>query len=295
MNNYQRDIVKSSIRSFKTGVLAGKGDRNLRTSHLVSGPHIESVHKGYTLPTFAELVRGLRRMPAGLDARGLTQCLSWYVRVCDTFTPRLEMNVMHAQSLLRALREPLKLFGPQNLDRNALEEWQETGTFESVAIETSAPGEQIVAEKVETLRRSQLHLNLDNDGVALALALPVRHVLTFPFLALHGVVGQALRMGIERAEMRSKARREERSKNEMKRKWAAPAADLDADEEDDLPEPKKPYRIPKRERPPQMEDLPVAKKSVVYERREYGAEARRGGVEDDGRREHNAESRWGEA
>jgi hypothetical protein len=34
------------------------------------------------------------------------------------------------------------------------------------------------------------------------LILPLRHILTFPFLALHGVVAEALKMGIDKAERR---------------------------------------------------------------------------------------------
>jgi hypothetical protein len=112
LNNYQRDTVKTVIVGFKTSSYKGKSDRNLRTEHLVSGPHIKSLRKGYTLPTFEDLVRGLQRLPSGLDARGLSQCLSWYLNICDSFSPKLELNVLHAQSLIRALRQPLKPFGP---------------------------------------------------------------------------------------------------------------------------------------------------------------------------------------
>jgi hypothetical protein len=267
MNNCQRDIVKTNLRGFKTGTMNGRGDRNLRTSHLVSGPHIESMRKGYTLPTFEDLVRGLHRLPSGLDARGLTQCLAWYLDMRHTFTPRLDLNVLHAQSLIRALRQPIKPFGPQNLDRNALEEWRHQGTFESVVIETRARGEKVVSEKVETLRRSRLHLNLDDDDVEMHLKTPVRNILTFPFLALHGVVAQALRLGIEKAEMRGAARKGCTGKKELEAKWAArttEAGDVDAEgeDDDDLPEPTKPYRIPKRTRPVQTEDLLASKKSA---------------------------------
>jgi hypothetical protein len=262
MNNYQRDIVKTTILGFKTTTWKGKGDRNLRTDELVAGPYIETMRKGYTLPTFEDLVRGLQYLPAGLDARGLTQCLLWYLSMRDTFTPSLELNVLHTQSLIRALREPLKPFGPQNLDRNALEEWRSKGTFDTVRIGENEHKGDRVETTAEQQRRTQLHLNLDEDNVSLSLTLPIRHVLTFPFLALHGIVGEAIKLGIAKAEMRQSARKGDTSKRVLKTKWASRAAEKDnvkvddgGDMElDDTPtkrvteELKKPYRIPKRSR-----------------------------------------------
>jgi hypothetical protein len=271
MNNYQRDIVKTAISGFKTTTWKGKGDRNMCTDQLVAGTYIESMRKGYTLPTFEHLVRGLQCLPAGLDARGLTQCLSWYLGIRDTFTPRLELNVLHAQSLIRALREPLKPFGPQKLDRNALEEWRNKGTFETVRIGDKDREGNTVKTTIEQQRRAQLHLNLDEDKVSMNLTLPIRHILTFPFLALHGVVGEALKLGIGKVEMRQVTRKEEASKRTLQTKRVARAVGKDgveADDEDNmeldgarmqgvLEEPKTPYRIPKRPRLIDIDLLPA--------------------------------------
>jgi hypothetical protein len=220
MNGYQRDAVKVSLPGFKTTTYRGKSDRNLRTDRLEPNQHIQSAIKGYTLPTFDDLVRGLKRLPSGLDARGLTQCLSWYLHYRDTFTPKLELNVLHAQPLIRALREPLRPFGPQNLDRNALEEWRSKGTFETQEIEDKKQDNQEAAvAEVGPSGRSQLHINVDTEDVTLNHKLPLRHLFTFPFLSMQGMVGEALKLGIEKAEARKEARlKAEKEEAELKAK-----------------------------------------------------------------------------
>lgn len=199
--------MKSSLPGFKTAGYKGKSDRNLRTDQIGTGPYIESLSKGYTLPSFEDLVRGLLRLPSGLDARGLTTCISWYLNIRDTFTPKLELNVLHTQALIRALREPLKPFGPQNLDRNALEEWRSKGSFETVEIEHKKRQQQLIAHEVARDGRSQMHLNLDKEDVSMKVTLPLRHIMTFPFLALHGVFAEALKLGIKKAEVRRALRK----------------------------------------------------------------------------------------
>jgi len=277
VNNYQRDTVKTALPGFKTATYKGKSDRNLRMDHHKPGIHIESMRKGSTLPTFEDLVRGLNRIPSGLDARGFTQCISWYLNIRDSFTPKLELNVLHTQSLIRALREPLKPFGPQNLDRNALQEWREKGTFETTPIEHKE--QQDADGTVSNARhcRTQLQLDLDKDAVSMNLTLPIRHILTFPFLALHGVMSDALRMGIEKAEIRKAARKESEVKNALKKEPVAESTNETSNEalpeehednaKNDQPsihpppkQPKKPYRIPKRVRPSQEDQLPVPKR-----------------------------------
>ena len=200
MNNFQRDVVKGTISHFKTTTFKGKAEPNLRTDLFSPGNHIASTRKGFVLPTFDDLVRGLQHLPSGLDARSLTHCLSWYLSYRDSFTPRLELNVLHAQSLIRALRQPLKPFGPQNLDRNALQEWRDKGTFDELKIEDIKRAEMV--QPPENKPRTQLRLHIDQDDVSMQLTLPIRHVLTFPFLTLHSVVEEALKLGIEKAELR---------------------------------------------------------------------------------------------
>jgi hypothetical protein len=269
MNGYQRDTVKTALPGFKTTSYQGKSDRNLRTDCFEPGPHIQSIRKGYSLPTFDDLVRGLQRLPSGLDARGLTQSLAWYLRNRDSFTPRLELNVLHTQSLIRALREPLKPFGPQNLDRNALEEWRNKGTFEALELED---GNQVyggVAAKLGPSGRTILRLNLDKDEVSMDLTLPIRHVFTFPFLALHGVVSEALKMGISKAENRQKARHGVAKRREHGREKLANTAEANEgefDKEEKIPTYstteglQTPYRTPKRPIPVDVDLLSSHKK-----------------------------------
>jgi hypothetical protein len=221
MNGFQRDVFKGTIPDFKSTTYQGKPDRNLRTDGLLPGTYIESKRKGYSLPTFEDLARGLQHLPTGLDARGMTQCVSWYINSRDLFTPKLELNVLHAQSLIRALRQPLKPFGPQNLDRNALKEWRNKGKLEELEVEdVRREREQQFAGSPRNYR-AQLHLNLDKEEVSMQVTLPIRHILTFPFLALHSVVGEALEMGLKKAEIRQATRIEDDVKRALKAKWAA--------------------------------------------------------------------------
>jgi hypothetical protein len=221
MNGFQRDVFKGTIPDFKSTTYQGKPDRNLRTDGLLPGTYVESKRKGLSLPTFDDLARGLQHLPTGLDARGMTQCMSWYINSRDLFTPKLELNVLHAQSLIRALRQPLKPFGPQNLDRNALEEWRNNRKLEELEVEgVKREREQHVAGS-NRQRRTHLHLNLDKEQVSMQVTLPIRHILTFPFLALHGVVGEALEMGLKKAETRQAARIGHGVKRALEAKWAA--------------------------------------------------------------------------
>jgi hypothetical protein len=253
MNGYQRDAVKISLPGFKTTTYKGKSDHNLRTDRLKPGQLIH-VRKGYTLPTFDDLVRGLQRLPSGLDARGLTQCISWYLHYRDTFTPRLDLNVLHAQPLIRALREPLRPFGPQNLDRNALEEWRSKGTFETQELEDKNQGHQEAAfAEVGPSGRSQLHINVDTEDVALHHKLPLRHLFTFPFLSMQNMVGKALKLGIKKAEARKEARLKAekekialkaKKKEELERKNKKNAGEVTQEEASKLP-----FKPPKRPLP----------------------------------------------
>ncbi|KAL6704942.1 hypothetical protein ACN47E_007487 [Coniothyrium glycines] len=224
MNNYQRDAVKNTLPDFRTADYRGTPDSNLSTDDLARGKTIEDMCRGYTLPTFDDLLRGLQHMPTGLNARGLTQCLNWYADMRDTFSPTLEMNVLHAQALISALRQPLEPLGTRNLDRYALQEWREKGWFEEARVARRLPvcG---VEEKESEVDRPQLLMDLDRQNVLLRHRLPLRHVFTFPFLAVHEVVGEALRMGIRKAEAR-RVEREREEVNAARRQGADPESHI---------------------------------------------------------------------
>jgi hypothetical protein len=221
MNNYQRDTVKGTIPNFKTADYVGRPDHNLYTDELARGRSIDDMCKGLTVPSFDDLTRGLQHLPTGLDARGLTQCLTWYLNIRDTFTPRLSLSVLHTQALIRALRQPLKPFGPQNLDRNALQEWRDKGTFDKTKRLQQQSEDPSTAQAIEPGERTQLHMNLDDQSVSLKHRLSLRHVLTFPFLTLQAIVGEALMLGISKAETRQAERIAEVRKRELEAKWAA--------------------------------------------------------------------------
>ncbi|KAI4693767.1 uncharacterized protein J4E84_002343 [Alternaria hordeiaustralica] len=266
MNQFQRDSVKKVIEGFKTDTINGKHDANLHTDHLEPGRYIADRRSGYVLPTFGDLLSGLNHLPSGLDARGLTECLSWYLHVRDSFTPRLELNVLHTQALIRALRIPLKRYGPQNMDCNALKEWKEKGRFEERKVYYEPARPTSTESGDEAQKRSRLHMNLDNHEVKLDYQLQLRHVLTVPFLVLHSVMGEALKLGIEKAENRMNERVTAEGKKMLEAKWAARVAENAEPEEQardveaqqlqammEKPEPivraedsaEKPYRIPR--------------------------------------------------
>ncbi|KAJ4321630.1 hypothetical protein N0V94_002830 [Neodidymelliopsis sp. IMI 364377] len=211
MNQIQRDDVKLVLPGFRTSGHECVEDPDAYTNHLTPGAYLEKKLKGYTVPTFEDLLRGLSYLPSGMDARELTQCLSWYLGVRDTFHPKLELSVLHTQALTRALRLPLELIGSQNLDKIALQEWQDNGTFEKVKIMSNEP--DTAAHKNGTNdaaqpRRSQAIFDISDNLIDLKLHvnISIRHVLTFPFLALHGAVGEALQLGVRTSERRRIAR-----------------------------------------------------------------------------------------
>lgn len=270
MDSYQRDIVKSSIPNFKTVGYKGKSEPCLYTDGLATGKHLEDVCKSFILPSFNDLLCGLQNLPTGLDARSLTQCLMWYLQFRDSFTPRLDLNILHTQALIRALRQPLKPFGPQNLDCNALQEWRDRGSFENTPIQWEKQKSQAPSED-EQQQRTRLHLNLNDDSVKLDLKLPLRHVFTFPFLALHSVVGEALKMGIKRAESQKVARKKEERSQALEAKRSMTRGDEKKGckegmsredtgttykaKQEVVEKEMSPYRIPKRSRPVQEDHL----------------------------------------
>jgi hypothetical protein len=236
MNNIQRDQVKGMMKGFRTDSLNGKHERNLHTNHMMPGKYIELNRPGLVVPTFDDLLRGLHHLPSGLDARGLTECLSWYLNFRDSFTPKLDLNVLHAQALIRALRLPLKPYGPQNLDCNALKEWKEKGRFEERKVYYESAKPTTTTSKEGDQRRTQMHMNLDDHEVKLDLTLPLRHVFTFPFLALHSVVAEAYKMGIDKAENRQAEREGAEGRQRLEAKWAARLAGEPEPEEETMDE-----------------------------------------------------------
>jgi hypothetical protein len=57
-------------------------------------------------------------------------------------------------------------------------------------------------------KKTRIAINLAQERVTMHLQLPIRHILTFPFLALHGALGEALKLGIAKAEGRRVERKE---------------------------------------------------------------------------------------
>lgn len=257
--------MKGTIPWFKTSEYKGGSDKNLHTDDLALGPTLEKLRTDRILPTFDDLLRGLQHLPTGLDARGLTQCLEWYTHHRDMFKPPLQLNVIHTLSLIRALRQPLKPFGPQNLDRNALQEWQDNGRFEECEVHFESKDREQKEKK--RLGRPQLQMNTATEDVRLSFDLPLRHVLTFPFLALHSVMTEAFKLGIQKGKARRRKKTIDSTKNVANGEPASRAYKDRKETSVDIPakapittpkpsaqtEPEAPvaqsYQIPKRPRP----------------------------------------------
>jgi hypothetical protein len=208
MNQVLRDSLRRAIPSFKTadGGYKGKPDRNLYTDQLRPGKYVEETRSGYVVPTFDELLKGLKYLPTGLDARELTQCLVWYLNVRDMFSPQLELNVLHAQSLIRALRQPLRAHGQRNLDKIALEEWKRNGQFLQKEVESEATHHERLRREAEEPKKSTMEVNLDNEMIKFRVSLPIRHVFMFPFLAMVGMAAKGMEIGVAKAEEHRAAR-----------------------------------------------------------------------------------------
>ena len=189
--------------------LIEESDMVLCTNGLTRGKHLAKAPK--TLPSFDDLLRGLNHLPCGLDARGLTQCLIWYRRMRNSFTPPLHMSVLHTQALLRALRVPLKPTDLKDLDLETLKEWRDKGRFEELKLwDEEQSCAQILTWK--HLMRAQIHLNFDNGSVESSFSFRLRNVLAFPFVAMHNFFREALIMGIDRAEKRQQERTRKQSR-----------------------------------------------------------------------------------
>lgn len=208
VNQFFRDVLKNEVPDFKVTKFQGKPSRNLYTDHLAPSKLLNGSRYGFVVPNFDELLEGLVHLPAGLDARDLTQCLAWYLGVRDTFTPRLNLNVLHTQSLVRALRMPLKPYGPRNLDKLALQEWKEKGQFAKRRVdeEEGSSGISRCNHSPEQLKRSRVTIDTETETLGVDVVVKLRHVLTFPYLAIGGMVSMALELGIEKAEARRAAR-----------------------------------------------------------------------------------------
>lgn len=117
-------------KDFSFHNLEEKPTRSLRTGGVFPHPDILKLTDGtFYVPTYADLVRGLKYLPQGVDARALTQCVVWWLSHQE-----LELNVLHTGELFRVLRIPLRKIGPMNLDRIMLGEWRGRRSLSEVRV-----------------------------------------------------------------------------------------------------------------------------------------------------------------
>lgn len=212
MNQIQRDSVQRLLPAFKTAGYKGEGDSDIHTDRLKPGPYLEKKFKGFVIPTFDDLLQGLMALPQGEDTRGFTQCLAWYLNVHLKFTPKLDLNILHAQALIRALKIPPEPAVSPNLNRLALKQWREQGRLPKTdctaaieAIDGEDNGMHLSLRSSRT--RAVFNIHGDPADLKMQVDVPIRHILTFPFLSLHSVIAKALEMGIDRAEHRRAMRK----------------------------------------------------------------------------------------
>ncbi|KAF3038750.1 hypothetical protein E8E11_002569 [Didymella keratinophila] len=180
--------MKKRLPAFKTTGYTGKGDPDMHTNGLKPGTYLDDRLQGFTVPSFDDLLLPdvVPRSPRHLSAT-------------------LELNVWHTQALVRALRQPLQPVGPHNLNRYALEQWSKDQICDKIDI-------KVVASEMKETEREPIHtaksageravLNMKGKTIEAEVRIPLRNILTFPFLALHGIVGKALEIGIDKAERR---------------------------------------------------------------------------------------------
>ncbi|KAF2127688.1 hypothetical protein P153DRAFT_432769 [Dothidotthia symphoricarpi CBS 119687] len=227
-----------------------------RPTHTLHTTHLTPPHPQTTIPTLSALLNGLKNLPSGPSARDLTHVLTWYQCIRATFHPPLDLNVLHTQALVRALRRPLRSYGPQNLDRIALEEWRGGGFVECAVVRRGEVGVEDEGKgDGERRKQSCVEVDLLREEVRAHVVLPVRHVLLFPFVAVQGLVGEALRRGVERAEGRREGRREEVRQKEGRKDQTVGAGDTHR-VGGCYGTPKRPIPPPRNEFPPTPETTP---------------------------------------
>ncbi|KAF2277394.1 uncharacterized protein EI97DRAFT_457419 [Westerdykella ornata] len=200
----EREVSKGKI----------KATSDLRTEALSTSPLPPTAT--LTPPKFTALTSSLANLPTGLAARDFTVAIRWWLTHRNAFTPPLEFNVLHARPLIQALRIPVKSVGRRNLDKVILEEWRvKGGTFEECATGGTAQEGDSGSNDEKTGQGSceagggkgnRLEIDVNKRIVRRQVEVKLRHVLTFPFLALLSLAGDALELGIEKAEARKAMR-----------------------------------------------------------------------------------------
>lgn len=184
-----------------------------------------------TVPTLSHLLTSLTHLPTSLAVRHLTTSLKWYAANKHTFTPPLDLNVLHTRALVQALCIPLRECGPQNVDAVVLAVWREGGGrvvgeelksgvklggggATGAAGVAFGGGARIGGEEggeLEKAGKSRVRINVPSGDVEADVVLRVGSVLLMPYFAVGGMVCVALEMGIGKAE----GRRRERERGEL--------------------------------------------------------------------------------
>ncbi|CAI6230518.1 unnamed protein product [Periconia digitata] len=194
LGQLMRDCLLKKAPKFKVteGAWEGKPDPCLSTAPFVPTQNIlGKMGGGFTVPTFDQLLKGLKFLPEGDDARELTTCLVWYLEHRDRFTPRLEFNVLHVQLLLRALQIPLPPYGDRNLNREGFDEWRNKGAYQERKVEDIPSTEwddavEVTPEKYDG--RSVVEIDIKKETVKLHISMQTRHILTYPYMCLNELV-----------------------------------------------------------------------------------------------------------
>lgn len=209
LENLFRDGAPYVLGGWEVGVRekGKKGVKDLSTSHWTNPLGGQG-----SVPSFEQLVEGVRRMPVGIGRRHLSSVLEWYVGVRDAFTPRLELNVLHARALVQAMRFPLRRYGPQNVDAAVLSSYRRGGgdaISGPVPVPLPLPLSSLSSSNSQVKReKSRITLNVPRQTVQVEVSLRVGSVLLMPYFGVGGLFCAALEWGVGRAEGRRRGRLE---------------------------------------------------------------------------------------
>lgn len=261
-----RDALTTLIPEFKAapGAWSGTPTADLSTGNLGPGPYMLVKLGGrFTVPTFAELVRGIRVLPQGVGAREMTACLKWWMKHTERTRKmggrELEITVLHMQSLIRALRISLPPCEGRNLDIEAVQEWREKKWADHHTEDQDMAGdeEEVLPHSEDKLTRSRLEINIRKETVTPHLTLQIRHILTFPFMSILNMAHEGVALAVRKVDPSYTPRAETEAEPTVE-PTTKPEAVVTAPVPKPMSPPKplsvaealKGYRIPKRRREP---------------------------------------------
>ena len=164
------------------------------------------------------------------------------------------------------------LFRVQRKDEATLEGGRQNGLIVEGKDKTSMLRSEHQPLQMDTSKKSRIELNVDDESFKLHLQLSLRHIFTFPFLAMIGMASKGIEMGVGEAEENRATRISQTKMDNGADKKGATTVGLREDSATIAQQPKErtrglspSYRIPKRPRPFEEDDTanPPAKRMMT--------------------------------